>query len=299
MSDENNYTIWHFLKTVPRTRLDLQGPRCHALVPTLRHRHLRARDRHRGLPGRTHLLGLRCASARSTSRGEVLLVWTTTPWTLAANVAAAVHPELTYVRAEQGRQDVLRCAGAAQSALRGEFDRHGERDGADLVGRPYRGPVRRLAGQTGRRPPSHRLGRGRRRPKAPASSTSRPAAARKTSRSRRVRSRRHCADRRVRGLYATGSDWLTGQYVHEVAVADRRRPRSARASSIAPSNTRTAIRSAGAAAPIWSSGSSTSGSSPWTTCGEPMMDVTRQITWLPELRPGARARLARATWTTG
>src|SRR5712692_7746460 len=33
--------------------------------------------------------------------GEYLLVWTTTPWTLAANVAAAVQPDLTYVKVEQ------------------------------------------------------------------------------------------------------------------------------------------------------------------------------------------------------
>src|SRR3954453_13078156 len=30
--------------------------------------------------------------------GEALLAWTTTPWTLPANGAAAVHPELAYVR---------------------------------------------------------------------------------------------------------------------------------------------------------------------------------------------------------
>src|SRR4029450_4915098 len=30
--------------------------------------------------------------------GENLLVWTTTPWTLTSNVAAAVNPELTYLR---------------------------------------------------------------------------------------------------------------------------------------------------------------------------------------------------------
>ena len=30
---------------------------------------------------------------------EYFLVWTTTPWTLAANVAVAVHPEVTYVKA--------------------------------------------------------------------------------------------------------------------------------------------------------------------------------------------------------
>jgi isoleucyl-tRNA synthetase len=31
--------------------------------------------------------------------GDDLLVWTTTPWTLVSNAAAAAHPELTYVRA--------------------------------------------------------------------------------------------------------------------------------------------------------------------------------------------------------
>ena len=31
-------------------------------------------------------------------RGENLLVWTTTPWTLSSNVAAAVNPELTYLK---------------------------------------------------------------------------------------------------------------------------------------------------------------------------------------------------------
>ncbi len=47
---------------LPRARLDLQGARRHALVPALRHRHLRARDRDRGLPGAHAPLGLRHAS---------------------------------------------------------------------------------------------------------------------------------------------------------------------------------------------------------------------------------------------
>ena len=35
-------------------------------------------------------------------RGDELLVWTTTPWTLVANAAIAVDPELTYVRVKTG-----------------------------------------------------------------------------------------------------------------------------------------------------------------------------------------------------
>jgi isoleucyl-tRNA synthetase len=44
---------------------------------------------------------------------DVLLVWTTTPWTLVSNAAVAVHPELTYVRARAGGDNE---AGANQDA---------------------------------------------------------------------------------------------------------------------------------------------------------------------------------------
>ncbi len=32
--------------------------------------------------------------------GTSLLVWTTTPWTLPANVAVAAHPDVKYVKIE-------------------------------------------------------------------------------------------------------------------------------------------------------------------------------------------------------
>src|SRR5919204_404957 len=34
--------------------------------------------------------------------GEALVVWTTTPWTLPANVAAAVRPDADYIRTPHG-----------------------------------------------------------------------------------------------------------------------------------------------------------------------------------------------------
>jgi len=39
MSEENNYTIWAFLKKVPSARADLPRVRCHALVSALRRRY--------------------------------------------------------------------------------------------------------------------------------------------------------------------------------------------------------------------------------------------------------------------
>src|SRR6478672_3216572 len=39
--------------------------------------------------------------------GESLLVWTTTPWTLPGNVAVAVAPEVTYVKARCGEETLI------------------------------------------------------------------------------------------------------------------------------------------------------------------------------------------------
>ena len=69
-----------------------------------------------------------------------LLIWTTTPWTLAANVAAAVHPDLTYVEVlADGSRYVL-----AEAAVPEVFGEDAEivarRQGADLLDWTYDGP---------------------------------------------------------------------------------------------------------------------------------------------------------------
>jgi isoleucyl-tRNA synthetase len=77
-----------------------------------------------------------------------LLVWTTTPWTLPANVAVAVHPELDYAE----------CAGAGTvyyvaAGLVGRYPALGQPrrivKGAELVGLRYVGPFDDLPVQRG------------------------------------------------------------------------------------------------------------------------------------------------------
>lgn len=74
------------------------------------------------------------------SDGRAFLAWTTTPWTLPANVALAVHPELPYVEVEhEGRRLIL--AEARVDAVIGEDARVLRRYAADdLVGLRYRRP---------------------------------------------------------------------------------------------------------------------------------------------------------------
>jgi isoleucyl-tRNA synthetase len=69
--------------------------------------------------------------------GQSVVIWTTTPWTLPANVAAAVNPEEEYGRRENGEWVAVR---------RFPDDTFVERvQGAELVGLRYRGPFDDLA----------------------------------------------------------------------------------------------------------------------------------------------------------
>jgi len=63
---------------------------------------------------------------------EYFLVWTTTPWTLAANVALAVHPDADYIKA-RSNGEVYYCAKVLATKLLGEdYEILEEMKGADL-----------------------------------------------------------------------------------------------------------------------------------------------------------------------
>ena len=64
--------------------------------------------------------------------GESIVVWTTTPWTLPANVAAAVHPDEEYGRRENG--EWVRAVAMPDDTFVERLP------GGELVGWRYRGP---------------------------------------------------------------------------------------------------------------------------------------------------------------
>ncbi|MGD8517418.1 MAG: class I tRNA ligase family protein, partial [Anaerolineae bacterium] len=79
--------------------------------------------------------------------GEDLLVWTTTPWTLTSNVAAAVHPDLPYVLVENRGLRFWLSQGALENAVRGDYTVLDVKSGADLEGWTYDGPFDELPQQ--------------------------------------------------------------------------------------------------------------------------------------------------------
>jgi isoleucyl-tRNA synthetase len=179
-SDENNYTIWAFLKKCWQNGWVYKGkdampwcPRCgtgisqHEIV-TEGYQEITHRSVYLKFPITGRVDG---ASATQLQPWDIqaddevqdsdesaggdslpqasLLVWTTTPWTLAANVAAAVHPELTYALIRQGRELFFVSKGAVATAIRGEYEVVGEVKGSELVGMTYRGPFDELPAQEG------------------------------------------------------------------------------------------------------------------------------------------------------
>ncbi|HEX6229967.1 MAG TPA: isoleucine--tRNA ligase, partial [Solirubrobacterales bacterium] len=79
------------------------------------------------------------------AEGESLLVWTTTPWTLPGNVAVAVAPGVTYVRARVGEETLIVAEPLAERVLGEDAEILESFPGSELVGRHYRGPVFRLS----------------------------------------------------------------------------------------------------------------------------------------------------------
>ncbi|MFJ5924153.1 isoleucine--tRNA ligase [Kitasatospora sp. NPDC092948] len=70
-----------------------------------------------------------------------LLVWTTTPWTLVSNTAAAVHPEVTYVVATDGNERLVVAEPLVGKALGEGWETTGESfTGAEMERWAYRRP---------------------------------------------------------------------------------------------------------------------------------------------------------------
>jgi isoleucyl-tRNA synthetase len=137
-SNENNDLIWGFLAECHRRGLVYKGhdtmPWCARCGTGLSEMEMNEGYADREDPGLTIRFPL------VDRPGEALLVWTTTPWTLTANVAAAVGEELAYVLVRQGEDLHWLAKGTLKTALKGPFEVVEERPGVDFVGWRYEGP---------------------------------------------------------------------------------------------------------------------------------------------------------------
>jgi isoleucyl-tRNA synthetase len=141
-SNENNYLIWSFLAECHKRGWLYKGhdsmPWCARCGTGISQHEMTEGYADREDPGLTIKLPL------VDRPGEALLVWTTTPWTLTSNVAAAVGEELRYVKVRQGEETFWLGRGTLKQALVGEFQVVEEKLGRELVGWQYVGPFDEL-----------------------------------------------------------------------------------------------------------------------------------------------------------
>ncbi len=99
-SDENNYTIWGFLKKCHTEGFIYRG---HDVMPWCGRcgTGLSQMEVAEGRRITTHTSVFVRFPVKSQEH-TALLVWTTTPWTLTSNVAVAVNPQMTYLKVRHG-----------------------------------------------------------------------------------------------------------------------------------------------------------------------------------------------------
>jgi len=155
-SNENNYMIWTMLKRCWENGWLYKGrdvmpwcPRCATGIS--QHEIVTEGYREMTHPSVTLRFPLR------DRPGESLLIWTTTPWTLTSNVAAAVGPDLTYVKVRQADHTLYLSKGTLHN-LEGDYEVLEELPGAALEGWTYDGPFDELeAQQAAGGPAAHRV----------------------------------------------------------------------------------------------------------------------------------------------
>ncbi|MBI5619333.1 class I tRNA ligase family protein, partial [Candidatus Gottesmanbacteria bacterium] len=149
MSDENNYMIWHFLKTCHEKGWIYKGrdsvpwcPRCQTAIS--QHEMLTEDYKevtHKAIYFELPIIG---------REREFLLVWTTTPWTLPANIAVAVDATFDYALVEDTSGDRFWIAKDLVAKVFGKDYKQIVKTvkGKELVGLKYRGPFDDLPAAT-------------------------------------------------------------------------------------------------------------------------------------------------------
>jgi len=155
MSDENNYTIWLFLKRCYENGWVYKGhdvmPWCPRCGTGLTQAELA--DEYSDVTHASVFVALPLVDPPlPAEEGDALVVWTTTPWTLPANVAAEVNPDLPYARVRHLGDD--RVYWVAEGALKNVFRADPIEVLATVPGRAldgwrYRGPFDELPAARG------------------------------------------------------------------------------------------------------------------------------------------------------
>jgi isoleucyl-tRNA synthetase len=137
---ENNYieSVWYILSTVHEKGLLTKGHRVTPYCPSCQ----TSLSSHEVAQGYKDAKDL-SATVKFKVRGEnkeYFLGWTTTPWTLPANVALAINKELKYVKVQQGEEVYIVAENLVEKVFKDSFHVISHHRGSEFIGLPYEAP---------------------------------------------------------------------------------------------------------------------------------------------------------------
>ncbi len=144
-----------------------------------------------------------------------LMAWTTTPWTLSANVVCAVNPEEVYAEVKQDGKTYYMAKDAVHTTMKGDYEIVDEFKGEKLIGKHYKPPHPNLPAQE---EPEHKVVKW-----SEVGSTEgtgivhiAPGCGEEDEELGKEKNLASLSPIKGDGEYKEGYGWLTGKYVNEV-----------------------------------------------------------------------------------
>jgi isoleucyl-tRNA synthetase len=138
---KNEYieSVWNILATIHRKGLLYKGHRVAPYCPSCQ----TSLSSHEVAQGYKDVKDLSVSAKFPIDRApnEYFLGWTTTPWTLPANVALAVNRTMDYVKVQQHNEVYIVAKNLVDKVIKGEYQILSEHKGQEFVGLSYIPPI--------------------------------------------------------------------------------------------------------------------------------------------------------------
>ncbi|TPG82409.1 isoleucine--tRNA ligase [Brevibacillus laterosporus] len=140
----NDYieSVWHILSEIHKKELLYKGHRVSPYCPDCQ----TTLSSHEVAQGYEDVKDLSATVKFRSKNGEdIFLAWTTTPWTLPANVALAINKDIDYVRVKQNGEVYVVAKNLVEKVLKEDYEILSTHKGLEFVGTAYEPPFRYIS----------------------------------------------------------------------------------------------------------------------------------------------------------
>ncbi|PPA87123.1 isoleucine--tRNA ligase [Brevibacillus laterosporus] len=135
----NNYieSVWHILSEIHKKELLYKGHRVSPYCPDCQ----TTLSSHEVAQGYEDVKDLSATVKFKSKNGdEIFLAWTTTPWTLPANVALAINKDIDYARVKQNDEVYVVAKNLVEKVFKDDYEILSTHKGSEFVGTAYEPP---------------------------------------------------------------------------------------------------------------------------------------------------------------